>query len=142
MSLLESLVFPAVFYAENNPQEYLRILLLITLVIRSFLRIQISQDYPQVKFNLLRIFCGTIDGYDFNVSLGNSAGIVADFTAVFNMAFPVDFSAVWLFCFFPYFYWILNFLILDIKCGPYNFRFKSRSTHIQIKCQIVSVDCN
>ena len=51
-SLLETLVFPADFHGQNNPQEYLRILLRL----RGFLRIKMPQEHPQVTNILLRIF--------------------------------------------------------------------------------------
>ena len=54
--LLETLFFPADFHGQINPQEYLRILLRLPIVRRSFLRIKMPQEHPQVTNSLLRIF--------------------------------------------------------------------------------------
>ncbi|RHN77858.1 hypothetical protein MtrunA17_Chr1g0159281 [Medicago truncatula] len=68
-SLLETLIFPADLHAEDSPQEYLRILLRITLVIPSFLRIRIPQEHPRVTFillgNYLRNVFTNIHGREF-----------------------------------------------------------------------------
>jgi len=63
----------------------------------------------------------------FYASLGNSAGISGDFSAIFQLFFPADFPAVCLFC------W--NFEFLNIEYWSYNLNIKSKSTYIQIKCQ-------
>lgn len=79
--------------------------------------------------------------YYFNVFFGNSACIPANFTVVLHMEFPADFPAV-LFLFL--FLFSLNFEFFSFRywIWSYNFRFKSKLTHIQIKWQIITVDCN
>jgi len=47
--------FSSDLHAKNNPHEYLRILLQLPLVRRSFLRIKMPQEHPQVTIILLRI---------------------------------------------------------------------------------------
>jgi len=67
----------------------------------SFLRFQTPHENPQVTYRFAGVFPAKVIFFSFFVfcheSLGNSAGIPADFPADLCMSFPADFAAFFLF---------------------------------------------